>query len=107
MRTGYHALTFGTILGEVAHRVDGRPLAQIVRDDVCLPLGITSLYFGIPDGADSRVASLENDASILHAAPVPADSLHAQAIWPPSRSGHRCTTGQRCGVRSFPRPAAS
>jgi CubicO group peptidase (beta-lactamase class C family) len=82
-RTGYHALTFGTILGEVAHRVDGRPLAQIVRDDISLPLGITSLYFGIPDEAERHVASLENDASILRAAPVPADSLHAQAIWPP------------------------
>jgi CubicO group peptidase (beta-lactamase class C family) len=82
-RTGYHALTFGTILGELAQRIDGRPIAQIVRDDVCLPLGITALYFGIPDGAESRVATLENDASIWRAAPVPADSLHAQAIWPP------------------------
>jgi CubicO group peptidase (beta-lactamase class C family) len=80
---GYHALTFGTILGELAHCIDGRPIAQIVRDDIALPLGITSLYFGVPGETEHRVATLENDSSILRAAPVPADSLHAQALWPP------------------------
>ena len=82
-QSGYHALTFGTILGELAHRVDGRPIARIVRDDISLPLGITSLYFGVPGETEHRVATLENDASILHAAPMPADTLHAQALWPP------------------------
>jgi CubicO group peptidase (beta-lactamase class C family) len=82
-QTGYHALTFGTILGELARRIDGRPLAQIVRDDVCRPLGIMSLYFGVPEEMEHRVASLENDASVLNADPEPADSLYAQAIWPP------------------------
>jgi CubicO group peptidase (beta-lactamase class C family) len=81
-QSGYHALTFGTILGELAHRIDGRPFAQIVRDDISLPLGITSLYFGVSE-TERRVATLENDASILRAAPVPVDSLHAQALWPP------------------------
>ena len=82
-QSGYHAITFGTILGELAHRIDGRPIAQIVRDDIALPLGITSLYFGVPGETEHRVATLENDVSILRAAPVPSDSLHAQAFWPP------------------------
>jgi CubicO group peptidase (beta-lactamase class C family) len=82
-QSGYHALTFGTILGELAHRVDGRPFAQIVRDDISLPLGITSLHFGVAGDTEQSIATLENDASILRADPVPADSLHAQALWPP------------------------
>ena len=59
-QTGYHSWTFGWILGEVARRVDGRPIAQIVQEDVCRPLGIDSLYFGIPDAAEPHVAVLED-----------------------------------------------
>lgn len=58
-RTGYHALTYGWILGEVARRVDGRPIAQIVQDDICQPLGINSLFFGLPDAREPDVAVLE------------------------------------------------
>ncbi len=36
--SGYHSLTFGWILGELARRVDGRPFAQIVAEDICAPL---------------------------------------------------------------------
>ena len=57
--TGYHAMTFGWILGEVAQRVDGRPFAAIVQKDVCRPLRITSLYIGIPDEVEPRVAQME------------------------------------------------
>lgn len=81
--TGYHALTFGFILGELARRIDGRAIAQIVRDDIALPLGVTSLYLGIPAAAERRVATLENDASIQRVVPALADSLQARAFWPP------------------------
>src|SRR4051794_17441785 len=60
-RTGYHALTYGWILGEVARRVDGRPIARIVREDICAPLGIADLYFGILDDVVPRVAPMEVD----------------------------------------------
>jgi CubicO group peptidase (beta-lactamase class C family) len=83
IQSGYHALTFGTILGELAQHIDGRPFAQIVLDDISLPLGITSLYFGVAGEKARSIATLENDASILRAGPVPADSPHAQALWPP------------------------
>jgi CubicO group peptidase (beta-lactamase class C family) len=64
-QTGYHALTFGWLLGEVARRADGRPIEQIVAQDICAPVGIDSLFFGIPDGVEERVAPLENDKSFL------------------------------------------
>lgn len=77
---GYHAGTFGWILGEVARRADGRPINRIVADDICAPLDITSLFFGIPDDAEPRVATLENDASITNAPAAPPDTLLAQAM---------------------------
>ena len=67
-QSGYHALTFGWILGELARRVDGRPIERIVAEDICAPLGIASLFFGIPDAVEPRVAPLENDPATTEAA---------------------------------------
>lgn len=92
-KTGYHGLTYGFILGEVARRVDGRPIAQIVQGDVCQPLGIRSLFFGIPDDVEPRVAPLENDASIDAAPPPPPDSYFERAM-----------PGLRFGNQTFNRP---
>ena len=64
--TGYHAFTIGWILGEVLHRIDGRPVAQFVSDEICRPLGLRSLFLGIPEGVENRVAFLED-------APLPTD----------------------------------
>lgn len=63
-QTGYHGLTFGVILGELARRADGRPFAQIVQENICQPLGIDDLFFGIPAALEPRVAT-------IHGARVP------------------------------------
>lgn len=68
----YHALSFGWILGEVARRVDGRPVEKIVQEDLCDPFGIDSLFFGIPEDVVPRVAVLENDPHPLPPPPPPA-----------------------------------
>lgn len=57
-RTGYHGYTNGWILGEVLRRIDGRPVPQFVREEICRPLGLESLFLGIPDRVEARVASL-------------------------------------------------
>jgi CubicO group peptidase (beta-lactamase class C family) len=47
--TGYHALTFGYLLGEVVRRTTGRTLADALRDKIAAPLGIEDkLRFGVP-----------------------------------------------------------
>jgi CubicO group peptidase (beta-lactamase class C family) len=71
----YHAVTFAWILGELAQRADGRKFMEIVRQDVCRPLGITTLYFGIPDEVESRVAVIEEAAPAAPAAPVKAGEM--------------------------------
>lgn len=78
---GYHAGTFGWILGETARRADGRPIQQIVAEEIAHPLGISdALFFGISDDAESRVATLENDASIMNAPAASPDSLLGRAM---------------------------
>ena len=59
-RTGYHPLTYGWMLGEVVRRVDGRPIARFLQEEVCQPLGITGMYFGVAPDAEQRVATLRN-----------------------------------------------
>ncbi len=58
-QTGYHALTYGWMLGEVLRRVDGRYNGQFLQDEVCRPLGIAGMFFGIPAEAEPRIAMLK------------------------------------------------
>jgi len=59
-KTGYHAYTYGWILGEVVRRVDGRTIAKFTQDEICKPLGVKDIYMGIPDEVEGRVATLKN-----------------------------------------------
>lgn len=83
-RIEYHAMTFGWILGEVLRRVDGRPFAQMMDEEICRPLGITTMFVGIPDVEAGRVARLEEygvkavdpDPSIPQPVPAWIGPLH-------------------------------
>ncbi len=62
-RVGYHALTYGYILGEAVRRADGRTVDQVVRDEITGPLGIAdSLIYGIAESMAPRVAVVVDDA---------------------------------------------
>ena len=54
-RHGYHALTFGHLVGEVVRRADGRSLGTFFRDEVAEPLGV-DLWIGLPEAHEARVA---------------------------------------------------
>jgi CubicO group peptidase (beta-lactamase class C family) len=84
-RSAYLAYTFGWIIGEVVRRTDpqGRPFGTFVQEEVCTPLGIESLWLGIPDEAEPRVAKLTNIPRPSPAAPgLPPESLLLIAIPP-------------------------
>jgi CubicO group peptidase (beta-lactamase class C family) len=54
---GYHALTYGWLVGEVIRRATGRSLSQILAEDISGPLGL-DLWIGLPASEESRVSRL-------------------------------------------------
>jgi CubicO group peptidase (beta-lactamase class C family) len=57
-RTGYHGLTYGFIVGEIARRVTGRDFPELVRDEIATPLELDGLYVGAPEEVLERAAQL-------------------------------------------------
>jgi CubicO group peptidase (beta-lactamase class C family) len=53
-RTGYHALTYGVLLGELVRRADGRSLGRVFAEEVAGPLGL-DLHIGLPESEEGRV----------------------------------------------------
>jgi CubicO group peptidase (beta-lactamase class C family) len=56
-RHGYHALTFGFLVGELVRRISGKTLGQFFRDEVAVPLGI-DFQMGLPDSELPRLAQV-------------------------------------------------
>lgn len=75
-RTGYHGLTFGWILGEVARRVTGRPCEALVASR--LASGEPDLYLGVPASALDRIATLSSGP--VSRKPISPDALLLKAI---------------------------
>lgn len=55
---GYHALTYGWLVGEVVKRVDGRSIGRFFADEVAEPLGL-DFFIGLPESEEPRVSRLE------------------------------------------------
>ena len=54
---GYHAVTYGWLVGEVVRRITGKSLGRFFADEVAGPLGL-EFWIGLPDEQQSRVAPL-------------------------------------------------
>src|SRR5882762_6441917 len=60
-KVGYHAYTFGYLVGEVIRRATGKPISQVLLQEVSGPLGIgNEIYFGMPKSEHHRLAVLED-----------------------------------------------
>ena len=56
-RFGYHALTFGFLLGETMRRVTGRTVTALLREVLTGPVGIEDeIFFAVPRRLLPRVA---------------------------------------------------
>ena len=75
----YHAMTFGWIIGELARRADGRDFPRLLAEEISAPLGLSTLYIGLPDALVPAVAELEESKPSTPYAAVPdyACPLHA------------------------------
>jgi CubicO group peptidase (beta-lactamase class C family) len=56
-RFGYHALTYGWLVGEVIRRVTGRTPGAFFAQEVAVPLEL-EFWIGLPDGLADRVSRL-------------------------------------------------
>ena len=52
---GYHAITFGWLVGEVVRRIDGRSLGTFWREEFAAPLGLDA-HIGTGPEFDARIA---------------------------------------------------
>jgi CubicO group peptidase (beta-lactamase class C family) len=63
---GYHALTFGWLVGELVRRIRGRKIGDVVREEIARPLGV-EFEIGFGPALDARVAPLAQGP--IHAPP--------------------------------------
>lgn len=59
---GYHALTYGWLIGEVIRRVDGRSPGRFVQEEIAGPLGV-EMYIGLPAEHEPRVSDVTTQRS--------------------------------------------
>jgi CubicO group peptidase (beta-lactamase class C family) len=94
-QTGYHAYTFGFILGEVARRATGTPIGHLLRAEIGIPLGVPDeLYFGMGVPEQHRLARLVDapgGAEFLARIPAGSPMMRASspALWPTAELGNR------------------
>ncbi len=85
-RHGYHALTYGWLVGELVRRITGKSIGRFFKEEVAEPLGL-DFWIGLPADEESRVARLvtappPTDPAILAqmAALFGPDSLAGRAL---------------------------
>ncbi|MCP5031439.1 MAG: beta-lactamase family protein [Actinomycetia bacterium] len=54
---GYHALTYGWLVGELIARADGRRINQFLQEEVAGPLGLEA-WIGLPESEEYRASAL-------------------------------------------------
>jgi CubicO group peptidase (beta-lactamase class C family) len=58
---GYHAITWGYVVGEIIRRASGKPIPRALREEVAAPLGVGGeLFFAVPESEQHRLAQLED-----------------------------------------------
>jgi CubicO group peptidase (beta-lactamase class C family) len=94
-RQGYHATTFGHLVGEVVRRVSGRPFDLFFRDEVAGPLGL-DFHVGLPEEHEPRVAPT------IRADPPPPQEPHSRflALMVDDPSSIQALTVKNTGRRS-------
>jgi CubicO group peptidase (beta-lactamase class C family) len=95
-QSGYHAYTFGYLVGEIARRATGRPIGEVLRAELTAPLGVADeLYFGMPVAEHGRLAPLEDppgvDDSLFDDMPqdLPMFKAGPMSLFPSAALGNR------------------
>jgi CubicO group peptidase (beta-lactamase class C family) len=81
---GYHAITYGWLVGEVLARITGSSPGRLLAAEIAEPLGL-DLHIGLPESEHDRVSPLERYVPPPGAAP---DALTAR-LMDPADIAHR------------------
>ncbi|MFM7094635.1 MAG: serine hydrolase domain-containing protein [Actinomycetota bacterium] len=106
---GYHALTYGWLVGELVRRVDGRDIGRFVNEEIAAPLGV-DLHIGLPNRLHHRVAPLMQEQPSPTAGPESAEAkaareLMEQMLGPNTPGGQALSlSGMWTGEGLFNRP---
>ena len=84
-KAAYMSYTFGWVIGEVVRRTDprSRQFGTFIQEEICQPLDLDSLWVGIPDAVEARVATLTNMPPIPPGAPGMAPGALSPLAIPP------------------------
>jgi CubicO group peptidase (beta-lactamase class C family) len=91
---GYHAITFGHLVGELVRRVDGRSLGTFFAHEIVGPLDLDA-YIGLPERLEWRVAPL------IDFAPAGEVSEFMTAILTPGTMANRAFLNPPILITSF------
>lgn len=53
---GYHAVTYGALVAELATRASGTAFAELVRTEIAEPLGVPEFWYQVPSAQRHRIA---------------------------------------------------
>jgi len=68
--SGYHALTYGWLIGGLIEAVAARPLQDVLATELTEPLGLDGMFIGLPEAALHRRARLITRDGIMQPPPV-------------------------------------
>lgn len=110
-QSGYHAQTWGFVIAELVRRASGKPISQVLAEEVSGPLGVADeVYFAVPAAEQPRLATLDQTAA--YAEMLAMFPTEAPAVLPYAelcnRSDFRaagipqgCTTSARAVARMY------
>ena len=76
---GYHALTYGWLVGEVVRRVSGRSLGTYFAEEVAGPLGL-EFWIGLPEEHEHRVSPVHGGAMVPAGGPESGTADYASTL---------------------------
>ncbi len=82
--SGYHALTYGWLLGEIIERVTHKPFSEVVYEELVQPLNLDGFYIGAPKDQLHRVSNI-TDATTIMAVKKLEEWTSKQAVIIPKR----------------------
>src|SRR3954447_9487675 len=91
---GYHAVTYGFLVGEVVRRISGKSLGTFFADEVAKPLGL-EFWIGLPESQELRVAPIIST-------PLPTDpamlALREEVMGPDTTMGRALSLSGAFGL---------